>query len=190
MLIAQAMPPNLAHGSGPDWILLINAVAWPLVALVALFMFHNPAKAILQLLEKRIEGGASVKFYSVEVGQAPANLPLPAKGEAITANHLALLHSSWRYPRKDAEFGRRMWAFHVVVQARDEVLDRIEYVKYLLDPSYPNPVQSVTDRTSRFKLKELANGESTVRAEIRIKGQEGPIVLSRYINLTDTGPRI
>ena len=103
---------------------------------------------------------------------------------------MALIHSSWRYPKKDAEFGRRMWAFHVIVQARDEVLDQIEYVKYFLARSYPNPVQIVTDRSTRFKLKELANGESTVRCEVKIKGQEAPVLLTRYINLADTGPRI
>ncbi len=190
MLIAQAMPGVTAPHAVPDWIVLVGATAWPVVALIALFVFRKPAKAILKILERRIEGGASVKFYSVEVGPAPTNLPVPSQDEPITANHLALLHSSWRYPKKDAEFGRRMWAFHVVVQARDEVLDRIDYVKYILDPSYPNPIQNVTDRPTRFKLKELANGESTVRAEIRIKGQDVPIALSRYINLTDTGPRI
>jgi hypothetical protein len=146
--------------------------------------------AILRGLERRIDAGASVKIYSVEVGQAPTSLSAPSKDEAVTSNHMALIHSSWRYPKKDAEFRKRMWAFHVVVQARDEVLDRIEYVKYFLDKSYPNPVQVVTDRPSRFKLKELANGESTVRCEVKIKGQEDPVLLSRYINLADTGPRI
>ncbi len=83
-----------------------------------------------------------------------------------------------------------MWAFHVIVQAREEVLNRIESVKYLLDPSYPNPIQVVTDRLTRFKLKELANGESTVRCEVKIKGQTDTVQLERYINLTNTGPRI
>src|SRR3954470_21677046 len=110
MFIGQTASSSPMPQTVPDWIALIGAVAWPLVALIAIFIFRKPAKSILQILEKRIEGGASVKFYSVEVGQAPANLPLPAKGEAITANHLALLHSSWRYPKKDSEFGRRMWA--------------------------------------------------------------------------------
>jgi tetratricopeptide (TPR) repeat protein len=114
----------------------------------------------------------------------------PGQSVPVTENHLALIHSSWRYPKKDAEFGRQMYCFHVVVQGRDEVLDRIEYVKYRLDPSYPNPDRTVTDRKSRFKLKELAWGESTVRAEVKVKGQEEPIQLSRHINLNETGPRI
>jgi hypothetical protein len=172
------------------WVDLAKSLAWPLLALVAVIAFRRPISAILQTLERRIDAGASVKFYSVEVGQAPTNLPALAPGEAITANHLALIHTSWRYPKKDAEFGRRMWGIHVIVQGRDDVLDRIEYVKYFLDKSYPNPVQAVTDRASKFKLKELANGESTVRAEVKIKGQEAVVNLSRYINLADTGPRI
>jgi hypothetical protein len=126
----------------------------------------------------------------VEVGQAPSNLRLPVSGEESTENHLALIHSSWRYPKKDAEFRRPMWAFHVVIQARPEVLDRVECAKYFLDRSYPNPVQIVTDRLSRYKLKDLANGESAVRCEVKIKDQETPINLTRYINLTETGPRI
>jgi hypothetical protein len=169
---------------------LVTALAWPVVAVASLMVFHRPLLAILRGLERRIDAGASIKIYSVEVGQAPTNLPVPSTGEAITANHVALIHSSWRYPKKDSEFGRRMWAFHVVVQARAEVLDRIEYVKYFLDKSYPNPVQVVTDRPSRFKLKELANGESTLRCEVKIRHQEEPILLTRYINLADTGPRI
>jgi hypothetical protein len=174
----------------PLWVELVKALAWPVVAIVGLLFFRKPLLAIFRGLAKRIDAGASIKIYSVEVGQAPTNLPVPSIDEEITINHMALIHSSWRYAKKDAEFGRRMWAFHVVVQARGEVLDRIEYVKYLLDRSYPNPVQVVTDRPSRFKLKELANGESTVRCEVKIKGQEEPLFLSRYINLADTGPRI
>lgn len=174
----------------PLWVELVKALAWPVVAIVGLLFFRKPLLAIFRGLAKRIDAGASIKIYSVEVGQAPTNLPVPSTNETITTNHMALIHSSWRYAKKDAEFGRRMWAFHVVVQAREEVLDRIEYVKYFLDRSYPNPVQVVTDRTTRFKLKELANGESTVRCEVQIKGQEEPVSLSRYINLADTGPRI
>jgi hypothetical protein len=169
---------------------LVKALVWPVVAIIGLSIFHKPLLAILHGLERRLDAGASIKIYSVEVGQAPTNLPIPSKDEAVTANHMALIHSSWRYRKKDAEFGKRMWAFHVVVQARDEVLDRIEYVKYFLDKSYPNPVQVVTDRPSRFKLKELAYGESTVRAEVKIRDQEELVPLARYINLADSGPRI
>ena len=169
---------------------LVQAFLWPVVAIVFIGVFRKPLLAILQSLKDRMDAGASIEIYQVKVGQVPTNLPSPSSGEIITADHMALIHSSWRYPKKDIEFGMPMWAFHVIVQAREEVLNRIESVKYLLDPAYPNPIQIVTDRLSRFKLKELANGESTVRCEVKIKGQPNTVRLERYINLTNTGPRI
>ena len=169
---------------------LVQAFAWPAVAGIAIAVFYKPVRLILEGLKQRMDAGASIEIYQVKMGQAPTNLPAAALGELLTSDHMALIHSSWRYPKKDAEFGMPMWAFHVVVQAREEVLNRIESVKYTLDPAYPNPLQVVTDRLSRFKLKELANGESTVRCEVKIKGQPDVIKLERYINLTNTGPKI
>jgi hypothetical protein len=169
---------------------LVQAFAWPATAAVAIAVFHKPVRSLLEGLRQRMDSGASIEIYQVKVGQAPTNLSAAAAGEPLTADHMALIHSSWRYPKKDAEFGMPMWAFHVIVQAREEVLNRIESVKYMLDHAYPNPIQVVTDRLSRFKLKELANGESTVRCEVRVKGQADVVKLERYINLTNTGPQI
>lgn len=169
---------------------LVQAFAWPAVVAIAIAVFYKPIRSIMESLKKRMDAGATIEFYQVKVGQAPTNLPAAAIGEKLTADHMALIHSSWRYPKKDVEFGMPMWAFHVIVQAREEVLNRIDSVRYMLDPSYPNPVQVVTDRLSRFKLKELANGESTVRCEVKIKDQPDVVQLERYINLTNTGPKI
>jgi hypothetical protein len=189
-MLSLNMTTAVSPQAFPIWVELVKALAWPVLAAMGILVFREPLLAIMHGLQRRIDAGASVKIYSVEVGQAPTNLPIPSINETVTANHMALIHSSWRYPKKDAEFRKRMWVFHVVVQARDEVLDRIEYVKYFLDHSYPNPIQVVTDRPSRFKLKELAYGESTVRCEVKIRDQEEPVLLARYINLTDTGPQI
>jgi hypothetical protein len=46
------------------------------------------------------------------------------------------------------------------------------------------------DRSSRFKLKELANGTSIVRARVDIRGQDQPLLLNRFIDLRPDGPRI
>jgi hypothetical protein len=169
---------------------LVQAFAWPAVVATSIWIFHRPFLEILTGLRDRLKAGAPLKFYQFEVGQPPILLPAAAASELLTSDHMALIHSSWRYPKKDLEFRMPMWAFHVVVQAREEVLNRIESVKYLLDPAYPNPVQVVTDRRTRFKLKELANGESTVKCEVKVKEQAEIIKLERYINLTETGPRI
>jgi hypothetical protein len=72
--------------------------------------------------------------------------------------HVPLLYFT-RY--QDVKFSMVMWAFHAVVLAREEVLNRIESVMYLLHPSYPNTVQVATYRLSWFKLKELRSGLGT-----------------------------
>jgi transcription initiation factor IIF auxiliary subunit len=123
--------------------------------------------------------------------QKPRVLKAPEGAEEISYEHVALVHSSWRYPKQDAEFGRPIWAFHLVVVAASEVLDRIEAVEYTLHPTYGDRQrQLVNERMSKFALKELAWGESIVRAIITIRNQQTLIKLNRYINLTETGPRL
>jgi hypothetical protein len=169
---------------------LVAALAWPVTILGVLFFFKAKLAVIFEALTKRIQAGAQVETPWISVHALSTTLPLPESGDAVTAEHLALIHSSWRYPKKDKEFGRPMYAFNAIIQGREEVLDRIEYVKYMLHNSYPNSIQTNTDRFGRFKLKELAYGESNLRAEVKIVGQDELVCLKRYINLTETGSRL
>jgi len=119
------------------------------------------------------------------------SLARPDPSGPVTDEHLTLVHSSWRVPQRDAEFGgQHMYRIHVIVFGDDTALDRIEKVRYFLDPAYPNPIQERTNRKRNFELKELANGYSAIRAEISIKRQVKLVRLSRFINLTETGPRL
>jgi hypothetical protein len=176
--------------TGENWIALITAIAWPGTVLLILVVFHRHLASILSALKQRIDAGSEVKTPWISIGAVPMILESPKKDEPVTGDHMALIHSSWRYRKKDKEFKRPMYCYHAVIQAEDAVLDRIEYVTYQLHPSYPNPIQKVTTRETRFKLKELAWGEAMLKADVKVKGQEEPIKLSRYINLTDRGPRI
>ena len=74
--------------------------------------------------------------------------------------------------------------------APETTLDRIESVTYRLDKVYRVNLYETSERQSRFKLKELANGTSIVRAEIKISGQDDPVYLNRFIDLRPRGPRI
>lgn len=171
-------------------ITLITGIIWPVTVLLILVIFHPHVASILFALKKRIDAGSEIITPFVTMGPPPMTLESPKRGEPITENHMALIHSSWRYPKKDKEFKRPMYCFHAVIQAEKDVLDRIEYVIYHLHRSYPNPIQKVSKRETRFMLKELAWGGSLLRAEVKVKGQEELIKLSRYINLTETGPEI
>ena len=41
----------------------------------------------------------------------------------------------------------------IYVKASDMDLDQIEYVEYLLHPSFPDPKRIITDRSTKFKLE-------------------------------------
>jgi len=119
------------------------------------------------------------------------SLPQPIAERPLTEDHLALIHTAWRSPKHDAKFGGTpMYQIRVGLFGHPEALDRVEFIRYLLDPSYPDPIREIDDRDSFFQLKELANGYSMIRAEVFIKDQPGSLQLSRFINLSETGERL
>jgi hypothetical protein len=128
----------------------------------------------------------------LKIEAAPGRITVRKAGETITLANVALLHTCFLRPDKTRQFndGLTYFQIEVVVVAPSTTLDRIVSVTYYLDETYPNPVRSVTDRQSRFKVKELANGTSIMRAEPKLKGQAEPMHLNRFIDLRPDGPRI
>jgi hypothetical protein len=169
---------------------LVDKTIWPLLLLVIYLINSKRINRLIETLVSRIEKGAAFEVSTLKVGQIPVSIPSPKENEIVTENNLALLHSSWRYQKKDKEFNKKMYVIQIIIQANNDVLDRIEYVKYSLHSSYPNSVQTTTDRTNHFQLKELAWGEFNLKAIVKIKEQKEIINLTRYINLTETGENL
>ena len=106
--------------------------------------------------------------------------------DIVTLTDLDIGYSCWRYEKKDKEYdGKKMYAFQVMIEASNRILDRIESVTYRLSETYPNHVRKVIDRSTRFALKELAWGSSTVYTEVKIRGQDTTINLSHPIDLAE-----
>ncbi len=173
-----------------NFVNLIGIIIWPLCLLLVYFLNFRLLNNVLNALMERIKSGAPIDFKGIVIGSIPTNLPKLNKDNVITKDYFALIHSSWRYPKKDKEFGRKMYCIQVILQAQPEVLDKVQYVKYYLHPTYPNPVQTRQDRSKYFELKELAWGEFIMKAEIKIKDKENLLEIERYINLTETGSRL
>jgi hypothetical protein len=124
-------------------------------------------------------------------GRPVGTLPEPRAHEPISADHLTLVHSSWRRPDKDIEFhGARMFQIHVIVFGQPAALDRIDRVVYRLDPAYPYETHVGTSRAKNFGFYDLANGYSMIRAIVKIIDQVELVELSRFINLSEAGPRL
>jgi len=147
---------------------------------------------IFDSLIRRIERGDEIKVSEwLTLGKSTGPLKTPAAKDLITDDHLALIHRSWRVPARDAQFdGQKMYQIHVILFGEKAALDRVEYVVYRLDPTYPDPVQCGGPRRTQFELKELANGYSLIRADVKIRDQEEIIFLSRFCDLVEESPKL
>ncbi len=175
----------------PKVIEAVSEFAWPLLVAVLAGAFWRPLLRLVYALVRRIERGDEVKTRWITLGKSAGPLKSPDGGAPVTDDSLALIHRSWRVPERDAEFGgQKMYQIHVILFGPKEALDRVEYVLYRLNPAYPKPVQTGGARDRNFELKELANGYSQIRGEVRIRDQEQPIHLSRFIDLTDKSPEL
>lgn len=113
-----------------------------------------------------------------------------APDEPVLAKHLHLVHSCWRVTRP-SKYGTMPFQIHVVLVGHASALDRVEQVTYML-PGYPKDHQRQTSRARErlFELKELAMGFTIVQAEVGIRGQDKGVMLSRLVNMTESGPRL
>jgi hypothetical protein len=124
--------------------------------------------------------------------EAFRTLSTPKPSQPVTSDNLTLIHTSWRTPEWDIKKndGMKYYRIEVIVFGERSVLNRIEKVTYYLDKAYPKNIYEITDRVHNFRLRELANGYSIIKAGVKIIGQPELVQLSRFINLTETGPRL
>ena len=178
---------------------LFTGLDWLLVLLVAAVAFRSQAQALADAIVERVKNGASFSvgsFFKMEsLPEAARRIPSPATAtDPVSLANIALLHTSFFRPDKTREIGDGLtyYQFEVIVMAPDDVLARVESVRYELEKAWREDlrVQTITDRASRFKMKELANGTSIVLAKVKLRDQEQPVVLNRFLDLRPDGPRI
>jgi len=168
-----------------------DALAWPVLIVALLLAFRSQAGRFAEAVAHRVEHGDAISVGWLTLGSSVGELKAPPTGAAVTDDHIALVHRSWRVPHRDAEFGEQpMYEIHVMIHGENEALDRVEYVIYRLDPVWPNPVRATSDRKANFELYELANGWSLIRAEIKIRDQAELIHLSRFVDLMPESPKL
>jgi hypothetical protein len=125
---------------------------------------------------------------TVDINRISLSTIVP-EADLVTKADLELAYTCKRYEKKDKEFGRKAYIFHVKIKASYSIVNRIESVTYGL-PAWPKPIRKVTERKTRFELAELAWGPSTLYADVKIEKQDNIISLSHPIVLTEEGPVI
>ncbi|MCC6322734.1 MAG: hypothetical protein IT438_15000 [Phycisphaerales bacterium] len=130
-------------------------------------------------------------------GDGPDELPALAPDAPLPSDYLYLVHTSFLRPQMQAEFQRRTGVLlpHYDIRVKLDSyyrggLDRVSYVEYVLHTSFPDPIQRRYGAADNFELKEVANGEFVLAANVYLKDLKHPLVLQRYITLWPAGPRI
>jgi hypothetical protein len=121
-------------------------------------------------------------------------------GSKIEPAHLTLVHATWRAQYLDKERGgNQVFKFDVALSsghsilgrsACREVLDRVDWVTYLLPPAWPNSPVTVADRRRCFGHRDIAWTDFLIRANVYIKGEDHPIHLSSFITLFERGYKL
>lgn len=68
--------------------------------------------------------------------------------------------------------GNRNWGWNVWLEGPAIEEGRVESVTYHLHPTFHNPVHSVTDKTSKFKLSGSGWGEFNIKADVYLANGE------------------
>lgn len=197
LLVLLLIPPDRITAPVAS---ILSSVIWPFLILAACLLFRDQAVTLFTNVSDRVRRGDPFKIPNViefgtrSVEEKAATIPEPPQGDAVTLANVALLHTSF-LPKKQPPFagGRTYLQIEVIVIARMPVMSRIASVTYRFDESaYPRDSWEYvkTNREERFKVKELANGTSIVRAEVKFIDSERPLLLNRFIDLRPDGPRI
>jgi len=60
------------------------------------------------------------------------------------------------------------WRWAVWVEGPAQELDQVKVVRYTLHPTFPDPVRTVTDRGSKFRLESSGWGEFSIMAHLTL----------------------
>lgn len=78
------------------------------------------------------------------------------------------------------------WKWSVWIDGDGEQLDQIDRVEYVLHPTFPQPVRTVIDRNTNFRLESQGWGEFMVHAKAVTKRGE-TLRLNHWLKLSDQG---
>lgn len=76
------------------------------------------------------------------------------------------------------------WEWTLWVEGPDADLDQVASVTYKLHPSFPQPIQIVRERSTKFRLHGSGWGEFMVTAGVELRSGEA-IALERWLELRD-----
>lgn len=176
---------------------------WPALVAFLIFYLRDPLGKLINRGEefffkfRNSEVKLTAPKQIINLGDKESAKQTIDDEKVIPVDYLFLNHASFFREEKQAEFKKRTkinsphYDIRIVVDSYYKgALKRIEKVRYIMHESYPVNEYIIKNRESKFLLKELAYGESVIVAEVFLKDREKPIILTRYLTLSEIGPKI
>lgn len=196
------------------WAAVLNALAWPFAVVVLIYIVRALAAAAIDkgvTIRLKVREIGEVSIQPAEGLRPPSSVhdqdrsrltrdvvKVPGSAQApLPLDYYFLNHTSFLRKEKQEEFRLRTgvpldhYDIRVILDSYYlGALERVEQVKYILHRAYPHPIQIRRNAADKFLLKELANGEYVLMAEVYLKDRQEPVLLQRYIALWESGPRL
>ncbi|MBL7161086.1 MAG: hypothetical protein ISS57_00660 [Anaerolineales bacterium] len=83
------------------------------------------------------------------------------------------------------------WDWAVWLEGPEDDLEEVAYVEYVLHPTFPNPVQKVTDRDSGFRLGARGWGEFNIKVRVHFADDDDDddvLVMDHWLELDEIAP--
>jgi len=95
--------------------------------------------------------------------------------------------------RQEASPSREGW-WDWAIWLEGEDFDDVAYVEYVLHPTFPNPVQKVTDQASNFRLAARGWGEFNIKVRVHFEDDDDDVddddilVMDHWLELDEIAP--
>jgi hypothetical protein len=181
---------------------LITAFAqilWPFIAVFLLIFFRqsiktaieNGAEIAFEFMGNKVRITPTKKIITGDHQNQENKLPEITEKKEIPADYFYINHHSfYREDKQDqlralTNLKCKLYYIHITTNSYYQgAVDHVEKVEYYLHETYPEPIQVRTNKKDNFLLKELAYGEYVLIAKIYLKNRKIPLILNRYISLS------
>ena len=172
-----------------NWLDILNELIWPSSILLLAIFFRKKLENIIDQVGLRIGRGDhfEVGAGGIKLGSPDPSLnnAEPEKKKELEENQpsdIYLAHRATRAPDLDSD-GAKYFRIRVWLDAdHPELLNDVKEVKYILHPTFKNPVRVITDRRTLFGLNTIGWGEFNLKGIVTFN--DGSIKdLERYITL-------
>lgn len=92
------------------------------------------------------------------------------------------LHVAQQASRRSTDSGT--WDWKIWLEGSDAELDQVDWVRYQLHPTFPNPTHVVKNRAAKFALKSAGWGEFLIYVLVRLTSGED-VELNHWLDLSE-----